>query len=294
MPTRSAAFAPGSAALPDGRYEATDVIEAVDGDLEIKVAVTIRDDEVEIDFAGTAPQYRGNLNCPLAVTRSACLFVVRALTDPDIPASGGAFVPVTVLAPEGSLVNARFPAAVVAGNTETSSRITDVVLQAFGQAVEVPAQGQGTMNNTTFGTSTWTYYETVAGGQGASAVADGPSAVHVAMSNALNTPIEALELAYPLRVERYALRVGSGGGGVHRGGDGVVRELRALEDCRLSVLGDRRRHAPRGARGGEDGARGRTLVNGVEVPGKATLPLCRGDVVLTETPGGGGYGPVAR
>jgi N-methylhydantoinase B len=280
----------GIAALPDGRYEAADVIEAVDRDLEIRVAVTVVADSVEIDFDGTAPQYPGNLNCPLAVTRSACFFVVRALTDPDIPASGGAFVPVTVRAPEGCLVNARSPAAVVAGNTETSSRITDVVLAAFGQAVDVPAAGAGTMSNTTFGTSAWTYYETVGGGQGASPHADGPSAVHVAMSNALNTPVEALELAYPLRVERYALRLGSGGGGRHRGGDGVVREVRALEECRLSVLGDRRRHAPAGARGGASGARGRTLVNGEEIPGKDTRRLARGDLVRTETPGGGGFG----
>jgi N-methylhydantoinase B len=282
------------ALLPDGRYEATDVIEAVAEDLEIRVAVTVSGEDVEIDFAGTAPQYQGNLNCPLAVTRSACFFVVRALTDPDIPASGGAFAPVTVRAPEGCLVNARPPAAVVAGNTETSSRITDVVMAAFGQAMDVPAQGAGTMSNTTFGSSTWTYYETVGGGQGASPRADGPSAVHVAMSNALNTPVEALELAYPLRVERYALRLGSGGAGEHRGGDGVIRELRALEPCRLSVLGDRRRYAPAGARGGEAGARGRTLVNGVEIPGKDTRGLEAGDVVRTETPGGGGFAPPDR
>ncbi len=280
----------GIAVLPDGRYEASDVIEAVDGDLEIRVAVTISGEEVDIDFDGTAPQYPGNLNCPLAVTRSACFFVVRLVTEPDIPASGGAFAPVTVRAPAGSLVNARSPAAVVAGNTETSSRITDVVMAAFGQAVDVPAQGAGTMSNTAFGTSRWAYYETIGGGQGAGPHGDGPSAVHVAMSNALNTPVEALELAYPLRVEQYALRLGSGGAGRHRGGDGVVRELRVLEDCRLSVLGDRRRHAPAGAHGGEAGARGRTLVNGVEIPGKDTRSLALGDVVRTETPGGGGFG----
>jgi N-methylhydantoinase B len=280
----------GLARLPDGRYEAEDVIEAVDRDLPIRVAVTIAGEEVEIDFAGTASQHRGNLNCPVAVTRSACFFVVRLLTDPDIPASGGAFEPVTVRAPKGSLVDALPPAAVVAGNTETSSRITDVVLAAFGTAVDVPAQGAGTMSNTTFGTEAWTYYETVGGGQGAGPLGDGPSAVHVAMSNALNTPVEALELAYPLRVERYALRLGSGGAGVHRGGDGVVREIRALAPCRLSVLGDRRRHAPRGAHGGSDGARGRTLVNGEEIPGKDTRSLDAGDVVRTETPGGGGWG----
>ena len=280
------------AALPDGRYEAEDVIEAVDGDLPIHASVTIAGDEVAIDFAGTAPQHRGNLNCPLAVTRSACFFVVRMLTEPDIPASGGAFEPVAVTAPKGSLVNARPPAAVVAGNTETSSRITDVVLAAFGGAVDVPAQGAGTMSNTTLGTDAWTYYETIGGGQGAGPTGAGPSAVHVAMSNALNTPVEALELAYPLRVERYALRRGSGGEGLHRGGDGVVREIRALAPCRLSVLGDRRRHAPRGAHGGADGARGRTLVNDVEIPGKDTRSLEEGDVVRTETPGGGGWGPL--
>jgi N-methylhydantoinase B len=283
----------GLAAIPDGRYEAADVIEAIEGDLELRVAVTVSGDEVDVDFVGTAPQSPGNLNCPLAVTRSACYFVVRVVTDPDVPASGGAFAPVTIRAPEGCLVNARRPGAVVAGNTETSSRITDVVLAAFGRAVEVPAAGAGTMSNTTFGTAEWTYYETVGGGQGAGPRGDGPSGVHVAMSNALNTPVEALELSYPLRVERYELRRGSGGAGSHRGGDGVAREIRVLEQCRLSVLGDRRRHAPSGTRGGDPGARGRTLVNGVEIPGKDTRLLDAGDVVRTETPGGGGYGAPA-
>src|SRR5918992_360276 len=169
-------------------------------------AATVAGDGVEIDFAGTSPQHDGNLNCPLAVTRSASYFVVRCLTDPDVPASGGAFAPVAVRAPEGSLVNARPPAAVVAGNVETSSRVADVLFRAFAQALPVPAQGQGTMNNLTFGNARFTYYETIGGGQGACADADGPSGVHVTMSNTLNTPVEALELAYPLRVERYALR----------------------------------------------------------------------------------------
>lgn len=247
-------------------------------------------DEIEIDFAGTSPQYEGNLNCPLAVTRSACYFVVRCLTVPDLLASGGAYAPVTVRAPEGSLVNARPPAAVVAGNTETSSRITDVVFAAFGGAVAVPAQGQGTMNNVTFGNGSFTYYETIGGGQGACPTADGPSGIHVAMSNALNTPIEALELAYPLRVRRYELRIGSGGAGRRSGGDGVVRELEVLDDCRLSVLAERRRSAPAGAAGGEPGQPGRTLLNGVELPAKVTRSLDPGDVLRVETPGGGGYG----
>jgi len=195
-----------------------------------------------------------------------------------------------VTAPEGCVVNARSPAAVVAGNTETSSRIVDLVLAAFGQAVDVPAQGQGTINNVTFGNAGFTYYETLGGGQGASAELDGPSAVHVAMSNTLNTPVEALELGYPLRIERYAVRLGSGGEGVHRGGDGVVRSIRVLEDCRCSLLTERRANAPRGARGGGDGRPGRNLLNGEPLPAKATLQLAAGDTITIETPGGGGYG----
>jgi N-methylhydantoinase B len=278
------------ARIPDGRYEADDVLEAIDGELTIRAAVTVAGDEVEIDFTGTSPQHDGNLNCPLAVARSASYFVVRCLTDPDLPASGGAFAPVQVTAPVGSLVNARPPAAVAAGNVETSSRIVDVLFAAFGHALDVPAQGQGTVNNVTLGNERFTYYETIGGGQGACPDGDGPSAVHVAMSNTLSTPVEALELEYPFRVERYALRLGSGGSGEHRGGDGVIRELRALERMRLSLLTERRRHSPRGARGGAEGTPGRNLLNGAEVPGKVTLDLEAGDVVTIETPGGGGYG----
>jgi len=278
------------AAFPDGRAEAEDLVEAVEGDLPIHCTVEIAGEGIRIDFTGTALQYDGNLNCPLAVTKSACYFVVRCLTEPDLPASGGAFAPVTVTAPEGALVNARPPAAVAAGNTETSSRIVDVVFAALGALLPVPAAGQGTMNNLALGNDRFTYYETVGGGQGACPGADGPSAVHVAMSNTLATPVEALELHYPLRVERWELRAGSGGAGTHHGGDGVVRELRVLEDCRLSVLAERRRHAPPGRSGGEDGAPGRTLVNGEEQPPKLTRQLRPSDVIRVETPGGGGYG----
>ncbi|HUF00951.1 MAG TPA: hydantoinase B/oxoprolinase family protein [Gaiellaceae bacterium] len=289
--------------LPDGTFDGEDALEAPDGPgvrlhgsdpatslLALHARVTIAGDEIEIDFAGTAPQHEGNLNCPLAVTRSACFYVVRCLTAPDLPASGGAFVPVTVRAPQSCLVNAAPPAAVAAGNTETSSRIVDVVFRAFAQALPVPAQGQGTMNNVVLGNDRFTYYETIAGGQGACPDADGPSAVHVAMSNTLSTPIEALELAYPLRVERYELRLGSGGAGRFRGGDGVVRELRALEACRLSLLTQRRELVPRGEGGGADGQRGRTLLNGEELPAFATVDLGPGDVLRIETPGGGGWG----
>jgi N-methylhydantoinase B len=278
------------AGLPDGRGEAEDVVEAADGDLPIHCTVEIAGNGIRIDFTGTAPQYDGNLNCPLAVTKSACYFVVRCLTEPDLPASGGAFAPVTVTAPEGCLVNARPPAAVVAGNTETSSRIVDVVFAALGQLLPVPAAGQGTMNNVALGNDDFTYYETIGGGQGACPDATGPSGVHVAMSNTLATPTEALELEYPLRVERWELRFGSGGVGAHRGGDGVVRELRVLEDCRLSVLAERRRHGPPGRAGGHEGAPGRTLVNGEEEAPKLTRQLHAGDVIRVETPGGGGHG----
>ena len=194
--------------VPEGRYQASDVVEELEGEAEIRATVTVRGDGVQVDFEGTAEQRPGNLNCPLSVTRSAVYYVVRVVCAPDLEASGGAFVPVQVRAPEGCLVNARFPAAVVAGNTETSSRIVDVVMAAFGQALPVPAMGQGTMNNTVIGNERFTYYETIGGGQGACPDGEGPSAVHVAMSNTLNTPIEALEREYPLRIERYALRPG--------------------------------------------------------------------------------------
>jgi N-methylhydantoinase B len=278
------------AELPDGRFEASDLLEAPEGDLVLRAAVTIAGTEVEIDFTGSAAQHGGNLNCPLSVTRSACYFVVRCLTAPDLPASGGAFASVRVIAPVGSLVNARPGAAVAGGNVETSCRIADVVFRALGGALPTPAQGQGTMNNLNFGNDRFTYYETLGGGQGACPDGDGPSAVHVTMSNTLTTPIEALELSHPLRVRRYALRTGSGGEGRFRGGDGIIRELEALEACRLSILSDRRRHRPAGVRGGSAGAAGCNLLNGVEVPGKGTFDLEPGDVICIETPGGGGLG----
>ena len=256
--TRSASSGRRSRACPTGATRPRDVLEPIDGELEIRVAVTIAGDEVEIDFAGTSPQHEGNLNCPLAVTRSACYFVVRCLTEPDLPASGGAFAPVTVRAPEGCLVNAdlRLPSSPETPRRRAGSSTPSSARSA--QAVPVPAQGQGTMNNVTFGNDRFTYYETIGGGQGACPDADGPSAVHVAMSNTLNTPVEALELAYPLRVERYGLRGGSGGAGRFRGGDGVIRELRvarglpALDAQRAPRPGARRARA-----GGEGGAPGR-------------------------------------
>ena len=273
------------AAMPDGSLEATDLLEARDGDLELRLRATIAGDELTLDFSGSAGQDRGNLNCPLAVTRSACLFAVRVLTDPDIPASAGAHRPVRVVTEPGTLLDARPPAAVVAGNVETSSRVADLVLRAFGHAL-----GQGTMNNLTLGNDRFTYYETVGGGQGACADADGPSGVHVAMSNTLNTPVEALELEFPLRVTRYAIRRGSGGAGARRGGDGVIREIEALEPMTYSLLTERRRHAPPGADGGADGAKGLNLLDGDELAPKATGPLLSGQNLRIHTPGGGGKG----
>jgi N-methylhydantoinase B len=272
-------------ALDDGVRTARDVLEGAEGELEVALRATIDGDRLLLDFTGTAPQYDGNLNCPLAVTRSACYFAIRVLTDPDIPPSAGAYRPVEVRVPPGTILNANFPAAVAAGNVETSSRVADVVLQAFGRAV-----GQGTMNNLTLGNDELAYYETIGGGQGACPDAPGPSAVHVAMSNTLNTPVEALELEFPIRVTRYGVRRGSGGNGAFAGGDGVVRELQALAPLSYSLITERRRHAPPGAHGGGPGRPGRNLLDDRELPAKAIGMLAPGQRLRIETPGGGGYG----
>ncbi len=279
--------------LPDGTYAAASEVEGdgvTDDDLPIQVAVTVDREQIEIDFAGSAPAARGNVNAPFAVTRAACTFAVKVALGADVPVNAGLYDAVTIRAPEGCLVDARAPSAVVAGNVETSQRIADTVLLALAQAADVPAQGQGTMNNVVIGTPRWTYYETLGGGQGASSRGPGASGVHVGMSNTLNTPIEALELESPLRVERYELLDGSGGVGRHRGGDGLVRSIRVLEPATLSLLTDRRRHPPQGLAGGAPGRLGRNLVNGEPVPAKTTRELAAGDVVTVETPGGGGWG----
>ncbi|CAN5400339.1 hydantoinase B/oxoprolinase family protein [soil metagenome] len=283
-------------AVDDGTWEASDVLEGgADGseDIELRVRATLRGSNLELDFTGSAQQVEGNLNCPLAVTKSASFFAVRALTDPDAPASAGAHRPVEVIAPKGCVLNARPGAAVVAGNVETSSRVADLVLDVLADALDGPAQGQGTMNNLTLASTKaggFTYYETLGGGQGACSDADGPSAVHVAMSNTLNTPIEALEQEMPVRVRELGLRRGSGGEGRHRGGDGIVREIEALEPMSFSLITERRRHRPKGRAGGEDGLEGRNLLNGEPLPAKCTGELAPGDVLRLETPGGGGWG----
>lgn len=273
---------------------ATDYLEGdgVSGDdIAITVRVDVKDGVLHADFTGTAAAAAGNVNCPLAVTRSAVLFVVRTLLPDDVPMNAGVQRAVRVSAPPGCLVNARWPSAVAAGNVETSQRIADVVFLALARGgLAVPAQGQGTMNNVTLGGPGWTYYETLGGGQGGGPAGPGPSGVHVGMSNTRNTPVEVLELEFPLRVRTYALRGGSGGSGAARGGDGVIREFEALAPADVSLLSERRRHGPRGAAGGSDGAPGRNLLNGVPLASKAAVALKPGDMLRIETPGGGGWG----
>jgi len=286
--------------LPTGRMTATDYLEGdgvVDDDLEIHVSIAIEDGVFHADFMGTRGPAPGNVNCPIAVTRSAVLFVVRTLLPDDVPMNGGVPRAIQVTAPPGCLVNARPPSAVAAGNVETSQRIADTVFRALAAGgCVVPAQGQGTMNNVTFGgigsreSGAWTYYETIGGGQGASRGANGPSGVHVGMSNTLNTPIEVLEMEHPLRVRTYALCIGSGGPGQWRGGDGVVREFEALAPMETTLLTERRRHGPAGGAGGQDGKAGANLLNGQRLASKITVRLAAGDVLRIETPGGGGWG----
>ncbi len=288
--------------VPDGSYEATDVLEGdgvTDADVPITATVTVDGSAVTVDFAGTADQVAGNMNAPLSVATSATYFVVRAVTDPEIQPNQGCYDPIEVSAPAGSLLNPTPPAAVVGGNVETSQRVTDVVLAAFAEALPgtVPAQGQGTMNNTVIGSQRgdgggagFTYYETVGGGDGASPDVDGMDGVQVGMTNTLNTPVEALETEYPLVVERYGLRPGSGGDGRHRGGLGIERSVTVETDAVVSLLTERRRHAPRGAAGGEPGATGENLIDGDPVPAKTTVDVEAGTTVTVRTPGGGGYG----
>ncbi len=281
--------------LPDGEHSAEDFMEGdgvTDEDIPIRATVTVDGDSMTIDLTGTADAVAGNINCPLPVTRSACFFALRVLLPKDIPANAGTYVPLEIETRKGSLVDATYPSAVVAGNVETSNRIADTVLEALsGFAPErIPAQGQGTMNNVIIGDPGWTYYETIGGGQGAGAGGHGPSGVHIGMSNTLNTPIEALELEYPMRIERYELRYESGGAGDNRGGDGIVRSVRVLKPASLSLLTDRRRHPPQGMEGGEPGAVGRNLLGDEELPPKVSRELEEGDVISVETPGGGGYG----
>ena len=262
-----------------------------DADVVVAVDASVRDGKLRLDFTGTSPAVRGNVNCPRSVTRAASVFVLRTLLDDDVPTNDGIADALDLVIPTGCAIDARWPSAVAAGNVEMSQRITDTIFMALGAAgVPVPAQGQGTMNNITFGGTGWTFYETLGGGQGASPRGDGPSAVHVGMSNTRNTPIESLERAFPIRIDEYAIRRGAGGAGKHRGGDGIIRRYRVLERCTVTLVTERRRHAPKGTAGGESGQPGQNQLNGKPIPAKCRLELQAGDIVTVMTPGGGGWG----
>ncbi|HEX6312247.1 MAG TPA: hydantoinase B/oxoprolinase family protein [Acidimicrobiia bacterium] len=294
------------ASLPDGRWTFDDVLDSTgpraeqQDSVRVTVTLTIDGDTATFDFTGTDGQRPGNVNAVEAVTVSAVAFALRCATDPTIPANGGAMRPVQVIAPAGTVVAARPPVAVGAGNVEVSQRVADVCLGALAAAApgRLGAAGQGTMNNVLAGGDGWVYYETVGGGQGGRPDRPGMSGVHTAMTNTRDTPVEAIERALPVRVRRYGLRRGSGGAGVHAGGDGIERELEVLEDTTLSLVTERRRSQPWGLDGGEPGAAGENwrLPAGDEshaerLPDKCTVELHAGDVLRLLTPGGGGFGP---
>jgi N-methylhydantoinase B len=283
--------------LADGEYSFRDFMEFGDADVAIQVKVTISGGGLTADFSGTDQQVESNFNAVEAVTRSCLYFAIRVATDPTIPANGGCYRPLDLVAPSGTIVNARPPAAVAAGNVETSQRIADVLLGALAQAApdRVPAASQGTMNNVLIGNDDFAYYETVAGGQGGRPGRAGQSGIQTGMTNTENTPIESLDAHYPFRVERYTLRRGSGGAGRFAGGDGIERELRFLTGATLSLMGERRRHRPWGLAGGGPGATGEDWLihrdGGRErLPAKCTVPVEPGDRLLVQTPGGGAWG----
>ena len=288
--------------IPDGVYTAEDWLDndgVSDTPIKICVRVTIRGERAQADFTGSAAQVAGPVNAVEAITVAAVSYVFRCLIEGEVPASAGLMEPVEVIAPAGTIVNAMHPAPVAGGNVETSQRITDVLLRALSQALpdKIPAASQGTMNNLTIGGMDlragreFSYYETVAGGMGARPGADGLSGVHTHMTNSLNTPAEALEYAYPLRVRSYSLRKNSGGAGLYKGGDGITREIETLVPARMSLLSDRRDNAPYGLRGGADGQTGRAAIinesGETELASKGSWELQAGDVVRIETPGGG-------
>jgi N-methylhydantoinase B len=314
--------------VPSGEYRAEDFLDG-DGISEqpVKIAVAIKvhqGDEkaasspkprgrkrprhmVTVDFTGSDPQVEGSVNAVEAITCSACFYVFRCLLAEDVPVAAGLMRPIHVVAPEGTIVNARPPAAVAGGNVETSQRIVDVLLRALAQAIPdaIPAAASGTMNNLTIGGidprtgEPFTYYETIAGGMGARPGKPGVSGVHTHMTNSLNTPAEALEYAYPLRVRSYSLRPESGGSGQFSGGDGIVREIEVLTDCEVTLLADRRSRGPWGLSGGQEGAAGRAVIvrqdgSTEQMPGKFNTRLRRGDRVRIESPGGGGWGSPAN
>ncbi|MES1940180.1 5-oxoprolinase [Salinisphaera sp. T5B8] len=285
--------------LPDGRYEFTDVLDD-DGqgntDLAIACRIDIDNGRIAVDFAGSADQTAGNVNCPLSVTAAGTLYVFRCLMPDQVPACAGAFDDIQISAPEGCLLNARAPHAVAAGNVETSQRVVDAVLGALAQAIgdRIPAASHGSMNNVALGShrsdTPWDYYETMGGGLGAGPNRAGASGVQAHMTNTLNTPVEVLERHFPLRMCRYALRRGSGGAGAQRGGDGLIREIEFLEQASYTVLAERRRHAPWGRDGGGDGAVGENHLDGESLAPKCTGVADAGQRLAVASAGGGGYG----
>jgi N-methylhydantoinase B len=291
--------------IPDGIYDFEDLMDddgISDDRIEIRVTITVQGDEVILDFRGCDSQVRGSINAVYAITLSAVLYVFRSLVLKDIPTNAGCLRPITVLTRKGTIVDARFPAAVAGGNVELSQRIVDVVLGALSKAVPhaIPAAAQGTMNNVTIGgmdfrnQKPFAYYETIGGGMGGSSKGHGESAVHSHMTNTLNTPVEALEYSYPFLVTEYSIRRGTGGKGRHRGGDGIVREIQLLCEADVTVLSERRKTSPYGLFGGAPGAVGKNVLirnNQVEEQGsKFSASLKKGDRLRIETPGGGGWG----
>jgi N-methylhydantoinase B len=286
------------AGLPDGEYCFEDYMDD-DGqgneDICLHACVVIRDERVSVDFSGTAGQVSGNINCPLSVAAAAVFYVFRCLMDERTPACAGSFSCIDLSAPEGCLVNARMPAAVAAGNVETSSRIVDLIMGALVKAApdQLAAASQGSMNNLAMGARSddcsWDYYETLGGGMGAGVHGGGLHAVQTHMTNTLNTPIEVLEAAYPLQIVQYAVRRGSGGAGRREGGDGLVRSYRFLAPAQVTLLTERRRHRPWGVNGGQPGQPGENRLNGKLLPAKAALCVSVGDELEVRTPGGGGY-----
>ena len=291
------------ASIPDGVYEAEDALDddgVQDQPVRIAVRITVKGERATVDFNGSSAQVIGAINAVEAITVSAVSYVFRCLVGGEVPASAGLMAPIDVIAPAGTVVNANPPASVAGGNVETSQRIVDTVFRALSQALpdRIPAASQGTMNNLTIGgidTRTgqgheFSYYETVAGGMGARPSLDGMSGVHTHMTNSLNTPAEALEYAYPLRVREYRLRRGSGGKGKQRGGDGVVREIETIVPARMSLLADRRKRGPYGLYGGSDGDPGLNRINTQSIPAKGSHEMKAGDRIRIESPGGGGWG----
>ena len=290
--------------IPDGTYYFEDALEG-DGQSEMSIPICatihVQGSQMDVDFTGSSPQVAGNINAVSAIVRSATWYCVRLLAEDDVPVNHGCFAPVTVTAPQGSVLNPYFPAAVAVGNTETGQRVVDVVLGALAQALPdvIPSASQGSMNNFTVGGfhrgQQFVYYETIGGGHGASAQGNGLSGRQSHMTNTMNTPVEALEMAYPLRVLKYALRDNSGGSGQHTGGDGIIREYEFLESATITINSERRNLSPYGLEGGENGATGRNRLNRkgkkhTAIGGKFTTKVDSGDKIVIETPGGGGWG----